>query len=119
MGRSILILGVSELNPWLQQDQVADESLQFKGEGRGPGPGEALRTIPLVAFLQPTTHHLPNFLHAPHTQKKTHHSWGPSVKHEPVGEHLKVKHTSYTEGVPGLCMLQGYTTRFFCLLWFC
>lgn len=51
VGRSILILGVRELDPWLQQDQVADESLQFKGEGRGPGPVKALRTIPLVAFL--------------------------------------------------------------------
>lgn len=67
-----------------------------------------MRTVPLVAFLQLTTQ---IFSTTPPPQKKrkkkekqSHHQLGTRVEHEPVEEQLTVKHTSYTEGVPGLCV---------------
>lgn len=108
VGRSILILGVRELNPWLQQDQVADESLQFLRGRKRTWTRWSFENCSPGGFL--TTNYT-NFLHHPPPQKKrkkkekqSHHQLGTRVEHEPVEEQLTVKHTSYTEGVPGLCV---------------
>jgi hypothetical protein len=119
-GRCILVLGVRELNPWLQEDCVADEPLQFKGEGRDLDQVNLWELCPWC----PSYNHAPSskhFLHPQltHTLPKKGNMLPArdqvNVEHEPMGNNWKWN-------VPGMFMVSlGYadTTRLFCLVCFC